>query len=179
MLRSGEAKIIAVVVPDLDNPFFTSVVSAVEQCLGPEAYEVIVASSHGEEEDEKSRLKAILAWRPAGLIVIPCSDDFPGRELIESSKTPYVIADRVTGNLSADTVSVDNEGAGAIGARHLIDLGHKDILMVGVIAEPRQHSATLPRRRRGHAVARSAGAGNRRTRLLNRRGVRKALEMVR
>ena len=74
MLRSGEAKIIAVVVPDLDNPFFTSVVSAVEQCLGPESYEVIVASSHGEEEDEKSRLKAILAWRPAGLIVIPCSD---------------------------------------------------------------------------------------------------------
>ena len=53
MLRSGEAKIIAVVVPDLDNPFFTSVVSAVEQCLGPEAYEVIVASSHGEEEDRE------------------------------------------------------------------------------------------------------------------------------
>ena len=129
-MRSGEAKIIAVVVPDLDNPFFTSVVSAVEQCLGPEAYEVIVASSHGEEEVEKSRLKAILAWRPAGLIIIPCSDDFAGRQLIEFLKTPYVIADRVTGNLSSDTVSVDNEGAGAIGARHLIDLGHKDILVV-------------------------------------------------
>jgi LacI family transcriptional regulator len=129
MLRSGEARIIAVLVPDLDNPFFTSVVSAVEQCLGPEAYEVIVASSHGEEEVEKSRLKAILAWRPAGLIVIPCSDQFPGRELIESSRTPYVIADRVADNLSADTVSVDNEDAGAIGARHLIDLGHKDILI--------------------------------------------------
>ena len=41
-----------------------------------------------------------------------------------------MIADRVTDNLSADTVSVDNEDAGAIGARHLIDLGHKDILIV-------------------------------------------------
>lgn len=129
MLRSGEARIIAVLVPDLDNPFFTSVVSAVEQCLGQEAYEVIVASSHGEEEVEKSRLKAMLAWRPAGLVVIPCSDNFPGRELIESSGAPYVIADRVTDNLSADTVSADNEDAGAIGARHLIDLGHRDILI--------------------------------------------------
>jgi len=129
MLRSGETKIIAVLVPDLDNPFFTSVVSAVEQCLGPEAYEVIVASSHGEEEVEKSRLKAILAWRPAGLVVIPCSDDFPGRELIESSRTPCVIADRVTDNLTADTVSADNQDAGAIGVRHLIDLGHRDILI--------------------------------------------------
>ena len=49
MLRSGDAKIVAVLVPDLDNPFFTSVVSAVEQCLGQDGYEVIVASSHGEE----------------------------------------------------------------------------------------------------------------------------------
>ena len=130
MLRSGEAKIIAIVVPDLDNPFFTSIVSAIEQCVGQDSYEVIVASSHGEESVERSRLKAILAWRPAGLIVVPCSDDFPGRDLIELSRTPYVIADRVTGNQSADTVSVDNEDAGAIGARHLIDLGHKAILIL-------------------------------------------------
>jgi len=128
-LRSGEAKIVAILVPDLDNPFFTSVVSAVEQCVGQDSYEAIVASSRGEEPVENSRLKAILGWRPAGLVVIPCSDGFPGRELIESSGTPYVIADRVTGNLSADTVSVDNEGAGAIGARHLIDLGHRDVLI--------------------------------------------------
>ncbi len=129
MLRSGEAKVVAVLVPDLDNPFFTSIVSSVEQCVGQDSYEVIVGSSHGEESVERSKLRAILGWRPAGLIVVPCSDDFPGRELIEASRTPYVIADRVTGNLSADTVSVDNEDAGAMGARHLIDLGHKDILI--------------------------------------------------
>ena len=130
MLRSGETKIIAVLVPDLDNPFFTSVVSAIEQCLGPEAYEVIVASSHGQEQIEDSRLKAILAWRPAGLVVIPCTDEFPGRELIVSSRSPYVVVDRVADNLTSDTVAVDNEGAGAIGAHHLIDLGHRDILIV-------------------------------------------------
>ena len=100
MLRSGEAKIVAVVVPDLDNPFFTSVVSAVEQCLGQEDYEVIVASSHGEELVERSRLKAILAWRPAGLIVIPCSDEFPGRELIDSSGDP--LRDRRPGDWQSD-----------------------------------------------------------------------------
>ena len=37
MLRSGEAKIIAIVVPDLDNPFFTSIVSAIEQCVGQDS----------------------------------------------------------------------------------------------------------------------------------------------
>jgi LacI family transcriptional regulator len=129
MLRSGEAKIVAVLVPDLDNPFFTSIVSAVERRLGKDAYEVIVASSHGDESIERSRLKAILAWRPAGLIVIPCSDEFPSREFLATSNTPHVIADRVTDNLNADTVSLDNEEAGRLAARHLIALGHKSILI--------------------------------------------------
>ena len=129
MLRSGDAKIVAILVPDLDNPFFTSIVSAVEHCLGKDSFEVIVASSHDDETVERSRLKAILAWRPAGLIVIPCSDDFAGREVIEASKTPYVIADRVTGNLNADTVSLDNEQAGRIAAAHLIELGHKNVVI--------------------------------------------------
>ncbi|WP_445682364.1 LacI family DNA-binding transcriptional regulator [Radicibacter daui] len=129
MLRSGDAKIIAILVPDLDNPFFTSVVSAVEQCVGKESYEVIVASSRGDQSIESSKLRAMLAWRPAGLIIVPCSDEFPGHSLIDASNTPYVIADRVTGSSNADTVSLDNEAAGRVTAEHLIALGHRHILI--------------------------------------------------
>jgi DNA-binding LacI/PurR family transcriptional regulator len=128
-LRSGDARIVAVLVPDLDNPFFTSIVSAVEYFVGADSYEVIVASSRGEDAVECAKLKAILAWRPAGLIVIPSTDEFLGRDIIDAFRTPYVIADRTTGNPNADTVSIDNEGAGAIGADHLIALGHRNVLI--------------------------------------------------
>lgn len=128
-LRSGRARIIAVLVPDLHNPFFTSIVAAVEHRLRDQGYEIIVASSNDDEDVERSRLAAILAWRPAGLVVIPSSDDFPARTLIERAKVPYVISDRLTTAPTADTVSVDNEEAGAIGARHLVDLGHRRILI--------------------------------------------------
>ena len=129
ILRSGDARIVAVLVPDLDNAFFTSIVSAVEQFVGEDSYEVIVASSRGEGSVERAKLKAILDWRPAGLIVIPAEDGFSNRDIVEASQTPYVIADRVTGASNADTVSIDNEEAGAIGARHLIELGHRNILI--------------------------------------------------
>ena len=129
MLRSGEARIVAVLAPDLDNPFFTSIVSAVEQQLGHDAYEVIVASSHDAEATEHSKLRAMLAWRPAGLVVVPCSDAFPGRELIEAAGTPYVIADRVAADARADSVALDNDEAGRAGARHLIELGHRRVLI--------------------------------------------------
>ena len=74
---------------------------------------------------------------------------------MSSSETPYVIADRVTGNLSADTVSVDNEGAGAIGARHLIDLGHKDILIAASslsLANIRQRCSGAAEAMRSHGL---------------------------
>jgi len=129
LLRTGKARIIAVLVPDLDNPFFTSLVSAIEACLRDQGYEIIVASSNGSDATERSRLAAILAWRPAGLVVVPCSDAFGARALIEPARVPYVIADRITQDPSADTVSVDNVDAGAIGMRHLIDLGHRAILV--------------------------------------------------
>ena len=64
-----------------------------------------------------------------------------------------MIADRVTGNLSADTVSVDNEDAGAIGARHLIDLGHKDLL----IAASSLSLANIRQRCSGATQVRSRG----------------------
>ncbi|MCX5571234.1 LacI family DNA-binding transcriptional regulator [Kaistia nematophila] len=133
LLRTGKARIIAVLVPDLDNPFFTSIVSAVESCLSDQGYEIIVASSNGDEATEQSRLAAMLAWRPAGLVVIPCSDEFPTRALIERTRIPYVVADRITRDPSADTVSVDNVNAGTIGAQHLLELGHRNILVAASV----------------------------------------------
>lgn len=129
LLRTGKARIIAVLVPDLDNPFFTSLVSAIETCLRDQRYEIIVASSNGSDATEQSRLAAILAWRPAGLVIIPGSDAFPGRERIERARVPYVVADRITQDPAADTVSVDNRDAGAIGMRHLVEQGHRAILV--------------------------------------------------
>lgn len=158
LLRTGRARIVAILVPDLDNPFFTTVVSSVEASLRDQGYEIFVASSNGNEATERSRLSAMLAWRPAGLVVIPCSDDFSGRALIERARIPYVVADRITRDPSADTVSVDNEDAGAIGMRHLVEDGHRDILIAaselrlanirercaGAVAMAREHGLPHP-----------------------------------
>ena len=152
MLRSGDAKIVAVLVPDLDNPFFTSVVSAVEQRLGKDRYEVIVASSRGDESMERSKLKAILAWRPAGLIVIPCSDEFPSRD-----------SHRGVEDTSRDCRSRDRQRCRRHGFARQRRGGsprrsspdrprsqeHTDRRL---FVEPRQHSSTLRRRRQAFRV---------------------------
>jgi hypothetical protein len=78
MLRSGNAEFLAVLVADVDKPFATSIVSAVEHGLDEHPYEV-VAAMRGDEAIQRADCKAALARPPAGLIVLSCRKDFAGR----------------------------------------------------------------------------------------------------
>lgn len=129
-LRSGRTRIIAVLVPDLTDTFFATIVSRLETQAFQEGYDVIVASSHDDPSVESSRLKALLSWRPAGLIAVPCSSSIPA-ELIEIEKTlPMVLVDRVASEGAiADTVTIDNREAGEVAASHLLEHGHRDIVI--------------------------------------------------
>ncbi|MDX3925857.1 MAG: LacI family DNA-binding transcriptional regulator [Shinella sp.] len=124
-LRAGKAKIVAAVVPDLNNPFFTSLIASIEASVRGEGFDIIVASSHGDAEEEARRLSALLGWRPAGLVVIPCNDEFSSHELLNGSGIPFVVADRVPSHFEGDAVTVDNVDAGRKAAEHLVALGHR------------------------------------------------------
>lgn len=129
-LRSGRARIIAVLVPDLTDTFFATIVSRLETMASDEGYDVIVASSHDNPSIESSRLKALLSWRPAGLILMPCSDVLPADLSAVGGGMPTVLVDRVVvDGATTDTVTIDNVEAGEIAARHLIEAGHGDIVI--------------------------------------------------
>ena len=129
-LRSGKASVVAVIMPEIENPFFMAIVSALEALACDAGYELIVASSNEDEETEASRMAAILAWRPVGVIAIPTVDVFHARKLIEASDTPYVVLDRTSEELYCDTVCVDNRGAGEAIVDHLAEIGCRDLMIV-------------------------------------------------
>jgi LacI family transcriptional regulator len=129
-LRSGQARVVGVLVPDLDDVFFTSLVSRIEVMAMRDGYDVIVASSRDDVDIEQSRLRALLGWRPSGLIAVPCSDVVPDLLLAETGRLPMVFADRVGPQGSVvDTVAIDNHEAGVLAARHLVELGHREIVV--------------------------------------------------
>ncbi|KQZ13214.1 hypothetical protein ASD44_03375 [Mesorhizobium sp. Root554] len=129
-LRSGQARVVGVLVPDLDDVFFTSLVSRLEVMARKDGYDVIVASSRDDVDLEQSRLRALLGWRPSGLVAVPCSDVIPSLLRDEVGHLPMVFADRVMLNgCFADTVTIDNVKAGESVARHLLEMGHGDILV--------------------------------------------------
>lgn len=130
LLRSGASRIVVAIVPDIQNPYFSAILAKLESLARHDGYDLIIGSSNDDESLEASRLSALLAWNPVGLIAIPCTDHFPGFGLIEDAGAHCIIVDRLGETVCADTVSIDNRGAGAAGANHLIDLGHTEIVVV-------------------------------------------------
>jgi len=129
-LRSGQARVVGILVPDLDDTFFTSLISRLEVMAGQDGYDVVISSSRDDVGLEQSRLTALLGWRPAGLIAVPCTDVIPSILVDEARRLPLVLADRVvSSDIVADTVIIDNFDAGEIAARHLISRGHRNIVI--------------------------------------------------
>jgi LacI family transcriptional regulator len=130
-LRSGRARVVAVIVPDLEDLFINRFVSLMEAQAQQAGFDVVLASSHNDPEIERSRLRAIIAWRPAGIIAIPCGDSIPEELLKECDNTPVVGADRIEpGSAPFDTVTVDNRSAGRKIADFLLARDVRSILLV-------------------------------------------------
>ena len=134
-LRSGRAKVVAVLVPSLENPFFTSLIAVLERCARADDYEIIVGSSSEQEAIEDNRLAALLSWKPAGVIIVPCRDTFACRRLLTAEQTPFVVVDRVADETLDDCVTIDNAAAAALAAHHLVSLGHREILVAASTLE--------------------------------------------
>jgi LacI family transcriptional regulator len=130
LLRSGKTQVIGVLVPSLENPFFTSLIAALERVVRAEGYDILIASGNDDETSERARMGALLAWRPSGLIVVPNTDRFAARSLLEDARVPFVVVDRVTGATGGDTVTIDNAAAARLAAEHMLGLGHRRVLVV-------------------------------------------------
>ena len=130
-LRSGRGHVIAVIIPDLEDLFLSRFLSLIEQHAQNAGFEVIVACSRNDPTIESSRLRALLGWRPAGIVAVPCGDSIPEELLAVFPDTPVVGADRIEpGKAPFDTVTVDNYRAGYEVGQHLAARRVDGILMV-------------------------------------------------
>jgi len=116
-LRSSQSTVVGVLVPDLTNRFFASFVGQVEGLVRADGYRVLVASSGQGGAMEAAELRALTAWKPAGLIVIPCEDRFRSRAVLAGTTIPVVVADRFDQRCPCDAV----RGRG--GAPEVIEVG--------------------------------------------------------
>src|SRR5699024_6979228 len=70
MLYKGRSKMIALLVPDIMNPFFPELARSVEDAAKKANYTCILCNTDGDYEKEKSYIKAITQKKVDGIIIV-------------------------------------------------------------------------------------------------------------
>jgi LacI family transcriptional regulator len=136
---------LAVIVPDVANPFFTAVVRAAEEVARRADYRAILCDTRADLAVERDAIEELIAHRVEGTVIAPVSDRSKSHlERLARFGVPYVLVDRTVRGVEADAVVGDSEGGARGLVEHLISLGHRRI---GFIVEGDEVSTARDRRR--------------------------------
>jgi LacI family transcriptional regulator len=148
-LRTGRSKLIGVLVPDLANTLFASILRGASISLTTKGYSVIVSDVGDDEKQQREQAAGLISRRVDGLIIASASRDDALVTLCIDQQVPAVLVNRAEARTRLSAVISDDVRGMELAVDHLYILGHRHI---GHIAGPHQHS-TGYRRRRGFQFA--------------------------
>lgn len=93
-MRSSHSHTIGLVVPQIRNDFFASLVSAVQDTLWRHGYATLIGSSFDDDERQDAFLHTLLTQRIDGIICVPTAHGTPGLEAVLANDVPLLFADR-------------------------------------------------------------------------------------
>ncbi len=123
---------IGLVIPEMGNPFFGTVVGGIEDTVRARGLTLIVGSSSETAELEQSLIATFLARRVSALMVVPsAAGDHRHLRAERAAGLPIVFLDRPAVGMAADQVVSGNREGARSGVAHLIAHGHRRIGFVG------------------------------------------------
>ena len=128
-LRMSSSEIVAMIVPDIENPFFSVMTRAVEDVVRDQGYSVMLCNTDEDPVREAEYLRAAVGQPVAGVIIAPSSDAVNLDVLVER-EMPVVCVDRRAPGYAVDTVVADNVDAAAVAVSLLFHNGYKRVACI-------------------------------------------------
>jgi LacI family transcriptional regulator len=126
-LASHRSDSVGVLVPELHGPFFSVMLSCIEDELRAAGKHVIITAGHSDEVVEKDSIEFLVSRQCDALIlhVYAVSDDY----LLEQAKglVPIALIGRDLPEMAGRCLCIDNEQGGYLATRALIELGHREL----------------------------------------------------
>lgn len=121
---------IGLVLPDISNPYFSGMATAIEETAAAHGCRVFLSNSLRKEDRELRAIENLVARQVDGILVNPVSPEsqLRHREVLGELPCVYLGANH---DESPSYVMADNETGAYAAARYLIRLGHRDILFLG------------------------------------------------
>ena len=127
-LRSKRGMYIAVIVPSLNNPFYSSIISAIEREVLSSGYMMQLYSSDNVAELENRILDLIGSVRAAAILISSINWDEKLEKKVRELGIPAVFFDQIPNGITGHFIGFDFRKAGMMAAEFLISEGHRDIV---------------------------------------------------
>lgn len=129
-LRSGQTRTLALLVPDIGNPFWPIVARGIEDAAQSGGYSIFLCNTDENPAKQLDYLLAVLQQRVDGVIIAPCDPDAASLAPLREQGTPTVIIDRRVEGWDVDTVYADSVSGARALVQHLLNLGHTRIAVL-------------------------------------------------
>lgn len=123
-LFKQETKLVGLIFPTVNNPFFGQLVAAMEKKLFSQGFKVLIGDSMNDPEKEKLYLRELMSHQVDGLIVGAHNQ---GIKEYQNTNLPIIAIDRIMNN-DIPVVSSDNYQGGKMATELLIEQGAKVII---------------------------------------------------
>lgn len=125
--RSGS---LALLVPEIINSFYTTVVRGAETVANENGFHLILGNTDEKPEKEKFYVELMVESRVEGIIVAPAGRSAKPLKRLLDRNIPTVLVDRTVDNFKVDTVRGDSSKGAIELTEHLIGLGHRRIALI-------------------------------------------------
>ena len=129
-LRSRQTFTVALIVPDVNNTFWTTIARGVEDAAQGKGYSVFLCNTDENPAKQQSYLDVVISQQVDGVIIAPYDTDADNLEKLRRRNIPVVVVDRDIAGWEVDTVRGDSVAGARALVRHLIALGHRRIAVV-------------------------------------------------
>ncbi|MBQ8147961.1 MAG: LacI family DNA-binding transcriptional regulator [Lachnospiraceae bacterium] len=128
-LFKKSAKTIGLIIPSIENPFFTQLAGVIDRVADANGFRVILCNTADDFEKEKSALQMLAAMNADGIILT--TNNMEIQSFVDELSIPVVVTDRLISNQGIHNyVHCDHYGGGRLAMEHLIESGCKNVVCI-------------------------------------------------
>jgi LacI family transcriptional regulator len=129
-LKTQRSGLIALLVPEIVNSFYTTISRGVEDVANANGLQVILGNTDESVAKETAYVELMVSTRVEGVIVAPAGRSAKSLKPLLATAVPTVLVDRSLKDFPADVVRGDGLGGAQTLTQHLLRLGHQRIALI-------------------------------------------------
>lgn len=133
-LKLKQTRMLAMVLPDITNPFFPEIIRGGEDAAFARGYFLLTANTNEQLGRERRLIAALRSYRVDGILLATAQSSYDHDSThiagMISAGCAVVCLDRAVPDVSTDAVLLDNAGGARACVRHLVQQGHRRIAII-------------------------------------------------